>query len=535
MDQHNNQPQQFSINKLIQVLLLRKWLFIFISITILFCGSLICLFLPTKYEASALIITIPQKVPTAYVQPTINEDIDEQIRSILQEITSRTSLEKLIKKYDLYQDLLKKYPLEVVVENMKKQDISIERASVLEKKSRRRKEKGLSFYLRYKGSDPETVAKVANALANMFVERNLKQRTSQAEATAQFLKNQLEKVYLQLKEREEALKNFKMTHMGELPEQTPTNLATLNALQQQLQSIDDNIRRAEERATLLRQQLNIGYPYYAEEKQKNKSLTEFSLGELKRRLELLQSRYTPDHPDVIALKRAISQKEKENQTTKTKGSPATYNPDSPMAALKFQLDSTELEIKQLKEEKKKLKAEIAKYQKRLENAPKREQELIELTRDYNNLKDAYDTLMKRKLEAEQAAALERKQQGAQFRIIDPAVTPEQPISPKKKKLLPILLLLSFGGPIGLAFVMAYIDQHFYDPDDLQKAFQIPVLVSIPFILSEEEKKQRKIKEYILYAASSVGYIVALLLFVLVAIKGPGAYSWLLKTYVSNIL
>ena len=56
----------------------------------------------------------------------------------------------------------------------------------------------------------------------------------------------------------------------------------------------------------------------------------------------------------------------------------------------------------------------------MEDTPKREQELFSIQRDYQNLKELYDSLQKRKLEADIAVSMEKKQKGEQFRIIDPA-------------------------------------------------------------------------------------------------------------------
>jgi len=525
---------QFDVSKYLQLVIRRKWVIVFTSIAVLIGGFLFCLIAPRTYKASTLIVTVPQKVPETYVHSTVTGNSDERIRSILQEVTSRTSLEKLIKKYDLYPDLRNKYPLETVIENMK-EDISIEQAKISNTHRSRRGSQFLAFHLIYEGRDPEKVAQVTNALANEFVEKNLKLRQTQAENTARFLDTQLKKVYVELKEREEKLKNYKLAHMGELPEQTPTNVATLTALQQQLQSLEENIRRAEDREILLRQQLSdegIAMKSVLASQGKHSKTSVLSLPELKAKLKVLKSRYTNNHPDVIALERLI----KERMRAQASGSAnkdgssmsdedLTGNPA--LDALKFQLKSAQLEIKQLKAERQKLKEQIARYQKRIEDAPKREQELIDLTRDYENLKQTYDSLLQRKLEAEQAAALERRQQGAQFKIVDPATVPEKPEKPKLKKLLPIIFVLAFGGAFGLAFALDFISPRFYDPDDITGTFGIPVLACIPLLLSEEEKRRKRKKTVILATTAVFGYLCAFSLFALVILKGPGAYSFIL--------
>ena len=524
-------PAQFDIQRYINLIIRRKWLIVFTGMSILIGGFLFCLFTPLIYKASTLIVAVPQKVPETYIHSTINTSYNEQISSILQEITSRTSLEKIIKKFDLYPEMRKKYPLETVVESMK-EDILIEEAVVAGKKSDR-KAQFLSFNLSYQGQDPVKTAKVANALANNFVEKNLQVRTSQSRNTAEFLDLQMQKIYKKLKKTEQNLKDYKLSHIGELPEQTTSNIASLTAIQQQLQSLDENIRRSEDRAMLLRQQLSderIAITSGQKDEMQggggaSTDIRALSLMELKERLRILRSRYTDEHPDIVALKKIIKEREQGPSYNKARKNGLTGNPA--LDALKYQLISTQLEIKQMKKERKHLKDQIDLYQQRIENAPKREQEMIDLTRDYNNLKQTYDSLLQRKLEAEQAAALERRQQGAQFRIVDPAIVPEEPVKPQVKKLLPMIIALAFGGAAGLAFVLDFLSPNFYDPEDVTKAFGLPVLACIPLLITEKEQKERCRRTRLFSAISVVGYSFAFALLIIIFLKGPGAFSGLI--------
>jgi len=92
-----------------------------------------------------------------------------------------------------------------------------------------------------------------------------------------------------------------------------------------------------------------------------------------------------------------------------------------------------LESKRLREEEKELKQQVAFYQRRIEDTPRREQELALLTRDYDLLKTNYQSLLDKKLQAQMAQNLETKQQGEQFKILDPARLPENPVKPTETK------------------------------------------------------------------------------------------------------
>ena len=83
--------------------------------------------------------------------------------------------------------------------------------------------------------------------------------------------------------------------------------------------------------------------------------------------------------------------------------------------------------------------------------PKREQELISLTRDYDNIKATYKSLLDRKLKADISVNMERKQRGEQFQVIIPLVS-EKPVLPDMKRLFMITAAVGLGAGLGLAFL-----------------------------------------------------------------------------------
>ena len=516
---------QQTIYPYIQLIIRRKWIIIFGALPVLIAGLLYCLLTPLTYKASTLIVMVPQKVPESYVRSTVTGHNEERVRGILQEIVSRTNLEKMIKKFDLYPKLRKKLPMESVVEIMR-ENIHIENPREARKNA---------FTLSFEGGDPRVITKVTNALANMFIEQNLKLRETQSQNTAQFLANQLDKIYVELKKREEALKRYKLTHMGELPEQYKSNLATLNSLQMRLQDIQENIRRAQDRKLLLQQQLadqraalNMMQSHSVDKSDETDLRGGMSLAELKRRLKILQSRYTDQHPDIVALKKAIAEQEKLQQL---RGRGNSYSRQQPILtgnpaidALKLQIRSTDLEINDLKRAKQKVESEIMVYQRRIENTPRREQELVDLTRDYENLKQTYDDLLQKKLQAEQAAALERRQQGEQFKIIDPARIPEKPIRPNLQKMIPLIILLALCFSFGLAFLVDMMSNKIFDPDEIRKMYGLEILACIPVLLSDEEIRKRRKKIALLVLTATAGYGFVFFLAALLYIHGPGSYA-----------
>jgi uncharacterized protein involved in exopolysaccharide biosynthesis len=146
-----------------------------------------------------------------------------------------------------------------------------------------------------------------------------------------------------------------------------------------------------------------------------------------------------------------------------------------------QLVATDLEIKRLKDEEAKTKAMIGQYQARIENTPVREMAMANLSRDYQNIKDTYQDLLRKSQEAQQAENLERRQKGEQFKVIDPARIPEKPFSPNIPRNLLFGLLLGMGLGFGMAFFREQMDRSFKDAEDLETTLGFKVLANIPKI------------------------------------------------------
>ena len=152
-----------------------------------------------------------------------------------------------------------------------------------------------------------------------------------------------------------------------------------------------------------------------------------------------------------------------------------------------QLVATDLEIERLKEDEVKANGQISRYRERIENTPTREQAIADLTRDYQNTREAYHSLLQKSQDAQRAENLERRQKGEQFRIVDPARVPEKPFKPDIPKVLLIGLFLSGGAGLGTAFFREQMDRSFRDPGDVEAALGLRVLANIPRVKEEPTK------------------------------------------------
>jgi uncharacterized protein involved in exopolysaccharide biosynthesis len=161
----------------------RKWLAILAFAAPVSAAVSVVTFMPNIYRSTATVLVERQQVPEAFVKSTVTSALETRIQTISQEILSRSRLEALIHRFDLYLVLRSRVPFEQVIERMRK-DIKLELRSV---EARGQREATVAFAVSYQGSDPGTVSVVANTLASFYVEENLKARERQATGTAEFL------------------------------------------------------------------------------------------------------------------------------------------------------------------------------------------------------------------------------------------------------------------------------------------------------------------------------------------------------------
>lgn len=479
--------KQLQLEDYVEIAFRRKW-FIIIPFAISIIGVLLTLlFIPRTYKSSTLILVEQQKVPETYVTPTDTTDITERLNTITQQVMSRTRLESVINEFGLYRQSRDKRSSEELVELMR------ENIAIDVKNNNRRGEGVSSFSITYIGHEPETVMHVTNRLASLFIEENLKVREQQAEGTTEFLDNQLQTLKKSLEFQESQIKAFKERHMGELPSQLEANLRTLDRLQLERQITNDALRSAEDRKiTVERQMSEIGIDPASQRDEKNGTLSNDPvrrrLAELQAELSRLSSVFTDRYPDIVRVKSEIAELESQLKTGKegeTTGSSLRRVPlvsDTPLyVTLSTQFRDVSAEVKNLKEKQKELVKSISGLQGRVERIPEREQQMAVLMRDYENTRENYKNLLNKKLDAQLAESLEKRQKGEQFRILDPASLPVKPFKPDPKKIVLIGLVLGIGSGACLVFLLEYIDASFRKPDDVYAVIGIPVLASVPRI------------------------------------------------------
>jgi polysaccharide chain length determinant protein (PEP-CTERM system associated) len=484
--------------------------------------------IPDRYRSETLILVVPQRVPDAYVRATVTTRIQDRLQTLNQQIMRRTRLEPVIREFNLYPDLVQAGLMEDVIDRMRR-DTAV--AAV----------RGDAFRIAYTANEPRTAMRVTERLASMYIDENLRDREILADGTNQFLESQLASAKERLLDHEKKLEEYNRRYAGQLPSQVQSNLQVLNNAQMQIQNLTDQIGRDKDRQLTLEGTLTeLGAATAPAADPAGPPVETVaplrlapSAAELDRQtkeLEAMQLRLRDNHPDLARQKRTVAgleAKVKAEMAELAKLPPGTALPTTPATATDRVEAGRLARIAQIREELALLRSTIAQkerdlgrlhgtvseYTARVDAAPSRASELIELTRDYDTLQGTYMSLLRKKEDAQIAANLERYQIGEQFKILDPARLPEKPFSPDRPRLYVLGMVAGLGLGLALAVFLEFRDTTLKTDGDVVLALGLPVLALIPELITDAEKAAKRRRRVFASAATAgAAAVVAGILF-----------------------
>jgi len=547
------------INKIIKR---RKWSLILPFLLVVALFAAVCLVLPNMYKSTATVLIQSQQIPPNLVSSTVTSYAEQRIQTITQEVTARSRLLDLVKKYDLLPDKRDKLPTEEVVEKIKER-IEVEpiNAEIHKQTSNRPVVLTIAFTLSYQDKDPKKAQLVTNEIASYYLEKNLESREQYAKRTTKFLEEQLKRVRSRINELETKIAEFRKKHLEALPEYTNLNMQKLEKLNADISNIDMQIRSLQEQKASVRNKLASLDPYEGSNERvlspaerlqqarleraqllskysaqhplvlaKNREIAllekqasgggsaeelRLRLRELQQKLADLKSKYSDRHPAVKATEREISQIQHEIASAHSGEGrePGLMKRDATnpaYLALKNDYDKICVSISSLQAERARLEAQIKQVYAKLHAMPEVAKQYSELQTEVENAKIHYRELQQKLLTARVAQGMEESKLGETFKIVEPAFLPEKPYKPNRLAIMLIGIVLGIGASVAAAALQEFYDDTVRDSDTLEKISGAPVLSVISNIETPGEKRRRKRRKTVmaLTAAAAIVFAVA---------------------------
>jgi polysaccharide chain length determinant protein (PEP-CTERM system associated) len=474
--------------------------------------------LPNRYRSQALVLVVPPQVGENFVQPTVTESLQERLQAMRQQILSRTRLERIITDFDLYPRERKQLLMDQVIDQMRR-DVRVDVAKAVV----RRAEPG-SFTVSYESENPKTAMLVTERVASLFVRENIEGRSTQADATIQFLQSQVDEAARKLQEQEAKIEAFRRENAGHLPSEVDSNLQAAQSTRQELQALTEELNRDRDRQLVIERtiadEMAISALTSAGSVNGENASTQSAAQQLaaaQAQLSTMRLRLKEDHPDLRALRRRIGELQQKAaaealQQPVSEGGPvasldvAGAARQRRLSGLRAEFESLGRNIALKRAQSNKLQAVLAEYTRRAQAAPALESQMAQLTRGDETLRESYTTLLKKAQAANIASNLEQRQVGEQFRIVDPARIPELPATPNRVRMN--LIGMSAGLGIGLLFAgfLEYRDTSLRSEEDVLVALALPVIALVPTMWTAAEERHRSRRRRLLISSSTVATI-----------------------------
>ena len=154
-------------------------------------------------------------------------------------------------------------------------------------------------------------------------------------------------------------------------------------------------------------------------------------------------------------------------------------------------------------------AQIVSVEQRLNGVPGSEVGLEAINREYLSAKSVYDSLVQQQQKADIGAEVAVRAQGESIAVIDPASLPAQPVAPKR----PMLMLLGLFAGLACGAALAAVFEvprllTVQTAEDASHYTGLPVLVTLPVLMTAREERRMKARRYALAAAAVVATLVS---------------------------
>jgi len=507
----------------LKILRRRIWLIILPTIAITSAVIWVVYKLPDVYESSTLIVVKPSTLPNSVVLTNNDDNLTRQLTSITQVVTSRSSLEPLVQKYDLYKaERMRGEPMEGVIDMM--------RSDIRVTPNTSRNDITNGFNISYRYRDPRTTQAIAAELASKYISAQTNAASTSASAARTFMDNQVNQARAALNEVDKQLLDFKTTHVGELPSEAQALFNQLTGLREEQKALIAEVGRLQDRraaataqlttikAARVQQIINV-----AEDSTDPKTTLSYSQlvtrkaalqGELTRMKQELREK----HPDVIAKQKEIDQVQEymdsmvaeQKDKIKDKEEKLKKNPDVAAAAAEQEIKLTEGEIKRQQTALATNETQIGSIIERINKVPGVEVSLSAIERDYQVKKAALDNLLVQQGKISLNADATTQMQGEGIEVIDTANLPSKPVAPRRFMLSSLGIAVGIG--LGLVLIGIFEGPRLLtiqNSEDARHYTGLPVLLAVPELLTPQEARAIPRRRKLLLAAGVIATIVSI--------------------------
>ncbi|HEV8429201.1 MAG TPA: Wzz/FepE/Etk N-terminal domain-containing protein [Pyrinomonadaceae bacterium] len=524
----------------LKILRRRKWLLILPVIAVTTAVGYVVYRLPNVYESETLIVVRPSNLPTSVITGVSEDTMTRQLTSINQVVTSRSSLEPLVEKYDLYRvERGRGEAMETIIDTMR------DNIRVAVNTSRNDITNGFNIAYRYR--EPKIAQAITSELASKYINVQTADTISSTVSAENFINQQVAQAQEAVAAVDKDRVGFMSANIGKLPSEAQSLLNQLTGLREEQKGLMTEVGRLQDRrATVVssmatvQQQSDMAIEDVATNLTDPKTTLAWSqLVSRKAQLEGEQTRmeqeYTKKHPDVIAKKEEVKQIQEQmdqmiaewKEKVKEKEAKLKGRPNLTVSSLQNDIKMIDGEIKRQQALLAQNEQNIAGLVTRINNVPGVEVQLTAIERDYQTKKSALDQLLlqQQKIRLNKEAATQQQNEGIE--VVDTANLPSQAVAPRRLLLSSVGLAVGLG--LGLLLIAIFEGPRLLtiqNAEDARHYTGLPVLLSVPELLTPQEARAVPRRRRLLLAAGVVATLVSIPMLAL-ALKLTHVFEYLM--------
>lgn len=462
----------FDYKKYLQLIIKKKYLFVSLTLAIMASVAIATYILPEKYEAKCTVFIEKSFISELVKGISVAPSFEDKLRLLSYTMKSRNLLLKVFNELGIDFNSLSGEQQEKMVRKFQDStDIKV-------------KDREGLFTISFNNKEPVIARDFVNTLVRRYIEDNISSKREESTGATKFLSEQIVTAKAKLEEAEAKADRFKQDNANLLALNEGVLLAEIGEAQQAINEIAIKRRQIEGMLNLVK---------------KNDPL-KAKLAGLKNKKQDLELIYTNSHPEVIETNNEI---EAIKEQLKSGSVRAGY-----AEASEFEMEKISMELSLLRDSENNKNRLIAKKQSQLRNIPAVRTGLYEFEREKNSQKNLYEQLLARYGQLDVSKQVEVQGKASTLRIVDPAVLPTRPFSPKPVRMIMFGIVGGLIASFGFLVLLDYLDKSVRSVETL-KSNGIKVLAVVPKIENPAELEILRKRDYWFYGIAATCFMLIL--------------------------
>ena len=476
----NKEVDNFSIRNLLAVIWHRKLSIALPTLLLAVAFAAYAYHLPERYQAQALLAIDSQANPPNVQLPSV----EDQLWTVRETVLSLPLLEKVIMDFNLHAETVRaplQYPplLEKAIMAFHLSPPNVDAVDDVKSRINIDVVSAKAFHVGFRGEDPELVARVANRLAELFVNETASAQTRIIAQSDGLLQQELESLRGKLSSQNGQIQNYKEKFGGALPDRLATNLKTIETLEDRIQATSVAMATEEAaRAAAVKEMSELEKRGALDPAvSKDQSAGQRKLDELKLELTEARTKYTERNPVVVSLAKAV----KDLEQAQPQGERGHAEPSAislRYVQLSAEVQGIDQRLQSDRQEFESLTAKLRTERGQVASLPQHESQMAMLMRDYTTTQESYRALLAKQNIAGAVDGSNKVGGRLLFTIAEPARPPLTPYSPQRGRIILMGLLAGLSLGCLIAFGAEQMNTSFPNAEDFAAFTSLPVLAEL---------------------------------------------------------